>query len=141
MILGHVLWNSTLNEFEKLSSKVETSLGSMVILITLSLNMSSFIILKRSTNLKACQKEDNVLGNPMVVKRKKMALNTLLLITIVQLVCTLPKTCMLLFDLDFFLEYDFVLTIINCLQLCNFGIDSLIIILRTKNLREFYRLK
>ena len=143
MILGHVLWNSTVNEFEKLSSKVEISLGSMVILITLSLNMSSFIILRRSTNLKAHQNGDNVLGNPMVVKRKKIALNTLLLITIVQLVCNLPRTCMLLFEIELMFEYNFVLiTIIgDCLQMSNFGIDSLIVILQTKNLREFYRLK
>ena len=143
MILGHVLWNSTIKELTKVSSKVGMSFGLMMIFITLSFNMSSFIILRRSTNLKAHQNGDNVLCNPMVVKQKKIALNTLLLITIVQLVCNFPATCMSLFDLEFLLEYNFVhITIIsNCLQMSNFGIDSLIVILRTKNLREFYRLK
>ena len=139
--LGYILCSTFV--FNVVSSKIILGLNLLMIFVNLTLNMSSLIILRRSTNLKTRQKKDNVLGNPMVVKQKKRALNTLLLITIVHLVLTLPATCMSLFDLEFLLKYDLlvILVICQCLQISTFGIDSFIVILRTKNLREFYRLK
>ena len=65
----------------------------VTILINLSLNMSSLILLRRSTNLKAQEATDNVSNNTMVIKQKKKATTTLLFITIFQLICNLPITC------------------------------------------------
>ena len=141
--IGYMLVSSTIDELLNANSKVNIGLNLVVIFINLSLNLSSLIILRRSTNSKARQKKDNVLGNPMVVKQKTRALNTLLLITIIQLVCNLPATCWSIFTFEFLPKHIFllILVICQCLQMSNFGINSLIIILRTKDLRHFYRLK
>ena len=109
--------------------------------MNLFLNASSLIILRRSIDSKAQQKGDEVLANEMVIKRKKMALNTLLLITIVQLSCTLPLT-LFLFTFRVLLNNQFnVFRFFQCLQISSFGFNSMIVILRTKNLREFYKRK
>ena len=141
--IGYMLVSSTIDELLNVNSKVGIGLNIVVIFINLSLNLSSLIILRRSTNSKARQKKDNVLGNPMVVKQKKMALNTLLLITIVHMLCNTPETGVSFFKLQLQFKYNYYLILLTCqcLQLSNFGINSMIVILRNKNLREFYRLK
>ena len=112
-----------------------------IILTNVLLNITSLIILRRSTNSKAQQKGDSVLGNQMVIKRKRKALNTLLLITVVQLVCTLPLT-LSLFSVETFLNGQFgqfnMFGFCQCLQISSFGFNSIIIVMRTKNLRQFY---
>ena len=140
---GYFIWSSTIDELLKVDARVVIGLNLIMIFMNLSLNLSSLIILRRSTNSKARQNGDNVLSNPMVVKQKKRALNTLLLITIIQLVCNLPATCWTIFTFEFLPKHIFILILVicQCLQMSNFGINSLIIILRTKDLRHFYRLK
>ena len=142
IVLG-TLTISTVDGLRALTSKISIGLYIIMIFVNLSLNMSSLIILRRSTNSKAQQNGDSVLANEMVIKRKKMALNTLLLITIVQLVCTLPAASIsfLYFGLVFEYKSDSLFYIFQCLHLSNYGINSWIVILRTKNLRDFFRFK
>ena len=137
---GFYLWDSTIDELLRVNSDVVMVLNFTMMLTNLTLNMSSLIILRRSTNSKAQQKGNSVLGNQMVIKRKKMALNTLLLITFVQFVCTLPATCLSFIGLEIIIKYSdlTVLVIGHCLLLTYLGLNSLIVIYRTKSLREYY---
>ena len=92
IVIIFVCISSNLYRFISISTKLDLGLQFVMIFMNLSLNISSLIILRRLTTLKARKKKDNVLGNPMVVKQKKIALNTLLLITIFQSVCNLSLT-------------------------------------------------
>ena len=142
-VLAYYLWDSTIDELSRVNGKVVTALNYAMIVVNLSLNVSSLILLRRSTNSKSQQKGDSVLGNRMVINRKKMALNTLLLITIVQFVFTLPATCLSFIGLQFLLHigYITVLVIGHCVLLSYLGLNSLIILYRTKSLRGFYKRK
>ena len=112
------------------------------ILMNLALHVASLIILRRSTSSKANQKGHNVLRNQSVIKRNKKALNTLLLITVVQLFCLIPLPLMVIISGIWKINTKFnVFGFCQCLQASSFGFNSLIVILRTKNLREFYRKK
>ena len=135
----------TFTKLQLINTKMSISLQLAITFMNFSLNMSSLIILRRSTNSKAQQKGDSVLGNQMVIKRKKMALNTLLLITIVHLFCTLPLTLVSFYP-EFIMNTLFkakfsVFGFCQCLQISSFGFNSMIVILRTKNLSEFYKTK
>ena len=144
MFLGNIILVSEVIQVKMISYKISTGSNFVIVFITSTLNTSSLIILRRSTNSKAQQKGDNVLGNQMVIKRKKMALITLLLITLVQFVCTLPSACLSFMDVYGLLSnnyFSLMFFIFQCLQLLNIGIVSLIIVWRTKNLRQFYRSK
>ena len=142
IVIFFVYNSMTAARLESINLYVSIGIQLAMIFMNLSLNISSLIVLRRSTNLKARQKGDNVLGNPMVVKRKKMALNTLLLITIVQLVCNLPLTFYLwFFTVEMSNNVFSVFGFVQCLQLSNTGINSLIVIWRKKDLHDFYRLK
>lgn len=112
------------------------------IIINLLLNILSLIILKRSTNSKTHQKRDDVLRNQGAIKRKKRALNTLLIITVVQLGCTisLPLMAILSGLLGSNIKFN-VFVFCQCLLASSFGFNSIIVILRTKYLREFYTKK
>ena len=133
----------TLEAIMVVNLQIGMNLSFVMTFTNFILNMSSLIILRRSTNSKAQQKGDGVLANQMVIKRKKMALNTLLLVTVVQLVCTLPATCLSIFYTKLFSDNKFLIIsiIFQCLQVSSFGITSVIIIWRTKKSREFYKIK
>ena len=143
MVLG-TLPIPTIDGMRNLNSKIGMSLYIIMIFVNLFLNMLSLMILRRSTNSKGHQKKDSVLGNQMVIKRKKMALNTLLLITVVQFVFTFPATCMTFLYFGIASTYkisESLFFIFQCLQLSNYGINSWIVILRTRNLRKFFGFK
>ena len=123
----------------------EVTLGKQLTMLftNLSLNMSSVILLRRSTNSKARQATDNVSNNTMVIKQKKKALHTLILITICQALCNIPLACYLLFEAELYsgAKGFFTMTCFHCIQLSYHGFNSLIIISRTKSLRKFYRIQ
>ena len=139
---GYALWIPNLDELTRVNSKVVLSLNLVITLINVCLNGTSLIILRKSTILKANLKR-NVIVYQMMFKRKKRAINTLLLVTTVQFVCTLPATCMAFLELETLLknEYKIILVAGHCLKLSTFGFESLIIILRSKSLRQFYKSK
>ena len=140
IFLGNVFLVSSVDEVRTINYKILSVVYFVMILLTSFINLSSLTILRRSTNLKAQQKGDSVLANQMAINRKKMALYTLLLITIVQFVFTLPATCLNLFEFNFLYNDYFILIYISshCLQFLNIGVVSLIIVWRTNKLREFY---
>ena len=83
-----------------------------------------------------------MLRNQGAIKRKKKALNTLLIITFVQLGCTISLPLMSILSGLWGSNIKFeVFVFCQCLLASSFGFNSLIVILRTKNLREFYRRK
>ena len=123
---------------------VSVVLQLVMLFMNLILNMSSLIILTRSTNMKTQQKGDCVLANQMSIMRKKKALNTLLLIILVHLICTIPLTLLYIdprYIMKLFQNKFNVFGFCQCLQISSFGFNSFIIILRTKNLRQFYIIK
>ena len=142
-VLAYYLWDSTIDELSIVNSKVITALNFIMTVTNLLLNMSSLIILRRSTNSKAQLKKHSVLANRMVIKRKKMALNTLLVITVVQFLCMIPATSLSLTGYGYLIKrgYITILVIGHCVLLSYLGLNSLILIYRTKSLRGFYKRK
>ena len=119
---------------------VALGLPFVLIFMNLTLNLLSLILLRRSTNSKARKATDNVSNNTMVIKQKKTALKTLLLITIVQVACISPYAILTLISFSQAMNGFNMFAFLQSLHLSNTGINSLIVILRTKHLREFYRL-
>ena len=112
------------------------------ILVNLALHVASLIILRRSTSSKANQKGHNVLANQRVIRRNKKALNTLLLITVVQLFCLIPQPIIVIISEILKINTKFnVIGFCQCLLASSFGFNSMIVILRTKKLRELYKRK
>ena len=132
-------------EMAPLYSNIKLCAQLVLTFMILSLNMSSVILLRGSTNSKAQQATDNVSNNGMVIKQKKKATTTLLSITIILLVCSIPLTCLSFFKLDDFMRlgngYMLLAVSFQCLQFTSYGINSLIVILRTKNLSKFYKIR
>ena len=140
-ILLSFLLSLEFNQFISISTLLDLGLQIAFTVITLSLNVSSLIILRRSTKPKVQQKGDSMLSNQMAIKRKKMALNTLLMITTAQFICVIPISSLLFSSVNI-KPHNFSLFVsFQCVNLLNNGINSIIVILRTKNLRAFYRTK
>ena len=144
IMIGYHSSNLTNQELFETNYKLMNGINSAMTWSSFSLNISSLTILRRLSNLEAQKnKGDDVSRNQLVIKRNRIALNTLLLITVACFVCSLPSTCLAYIQFDFLLQYNLetIMVICQCLQISGFGITSLIIISRTKNLREYYKLK
>ena len=139
-----ILGDQTINDLMKVNKHIYKGLQLVVVSVNLSLNMSSLILLRRSTNSKARQAADNVsINNKMVIKQKKKALHTLMLITGFHLMCSAPFTGLSLmkFEMIFVPNFSWIFTSCQCFLFSYAGINSLVVIFRTKDLRQFYAMK
>ena len=135
-----------------INGKLTIGIQFALVFVNLSINVSSLVILRQrspsSSSYLAQQRESTTKQQqpaplpPGVSQKKKKALNTLLLMTILFIVCAVPDTILYLIDFNSLLTFIAIIyPLCQCIQMSNFGINSLIIILRTKKLRAFYVMK
>ena len=150
VIFAYVLTDSRKSQMLDINWKLTLSIELSMLLLNLIINTSSIIILKRSssTTYLAQQKDGDEESKSIqpassAISQKQRASKTILLLTILYLVCGFPNivVCFVDFNSLFGKPLVVIIAICQCIKMSNFGINSLIIILRTKKLRDFYAIK
>ena len=113
----------------------------LAVSFVLSVNLLSY---KKLKSMKRMVGLSNNVGNTQRQKTLSEANTCLLCITIFYFMCPLPLSIYYLFQAEIVLSYNwrfYIYTFAHVFYMSNNGINSLIFILRTKNLRGFYKRK
>ena len=123
---------------------------SLILMLVLVVNLLSYTHLNQTNSVLEKEKNNkdsvsSASATQQSVKRKQHAIKTLFILTSLYWICYLPFTITMVLQSSILqiniTEKPLVLITLVSLSMVNGGLNSLVIIIRTKNLRECFSLK